>query len=86
MESKEAGEELRLAGTALLITGHLRRLQVLELDPHHPSWDSRGPCLLDSTPAKFTCLTTCLVASFNPVCLLYYLPLGVGILWPFASS
>ena len=62
MESSQAGEEVRLAGTALLVTGHLRRLQAPGLGPHKPVWDSGGPCLLDSTPAMFVCLSSCQVA------------------------
>jgi hypothetical protein len=63
VESKEAGETLRLAGSALLVTGHLGQLQLLKAKNRDTSLDFKGPCLLDSTPAKFICLSSCQVTS-----------------------
>ena len=57
MESREAGQQLRVAGSAMLAVGRLRRLVKAHVDAGSNQPIEEGPSLLSSEPGLYSCLS-----------------------------
>ena len=57
VESREAGQQLRVAGSAMLAVGRLRRLVKAHVGADNDQPIQEGPSLLSSEPGLYSCLS-----------------------------
>lgn len=55
LDGKDAGMQLRVAGTAMLVSGRMRATHEQEAKPDAAT--AEGPCMLPPQPAVYACLS-----------------------------
>ena len=65
VESREAGQQLRVAGSAMLAVGRLRRLVKAHVGADNDQPIEEGPSLLSSEPGLYSCHSHVKVLSFS---------------------